>query len=173
MLSLEESLKILKETNALLEGHFILSSGLHSPQYVQCAQLMSKPKQALKICESLADKIKVEFKDFDLILSPAMGGIIVGYELGKILTINYGHKLSRQYHKEKEETIFVLTGTLLLEVGMGSKLEKIELRKGQSFHITPGTIHRFCAPYGDVELTEVSTPELKDVVRLDDDYNRS
>ena len=65
MLSYEESLKILKETNALLEGHFILSSGLHSPQYVQCAQLMSKPKQATKICESLADKIKTEFKDFD------------------------------------------------------------------------------------------------------------
>ena len=49
MLSSEESLKILKETNALLEGHFILSSGLHSPQYVQCAQLMSKPSEAFKI----------------------------------------------------------------------------------------------------------------------------
>ena len=85
MLSLKESLKILKETNALIEGHFILSSGLHSPKYVQCAQLMSKPNQAKKICESLANKIRNEFNDFDLILSPAMGGIIVGYELGKIL----------------------------------------------------------------------------------------
>ena len=85
MLSLEESLKILKETNALIEGHFILSSGLHSSKYVQCAQLMSKPNKALKICESLASKIKNEFNDFDLILSPAMGGIIIGYELGKIL----------------------------------------------------------------------------------------
>ena len=52
MLSLKESLKILKETNALIEGHFILSSGLHSSTYVQCAQLMSKPKQAIKICEN-------------------------------------------------------------------------------------------------------------------------
>ena len=85
MLSLKESLKILKETNALIEGHFILSSGLHSPQYVQCAQLMSKPNYALKICESLAKKIKKEFANFDLILSPAMGGIVVGYELGKLL----------------------------------------------------------------------------------------
>ena len=93
--------------------------------------------------------------------------------IGKILTINSGHKLSRQYHKEKEETVFVLTGTLLLEVGMGEKLESLELRKGQSFHVTPGTIHRFCAPYGDVELAEVSTPELDDVVRLEDDYSRS
>ena len=58
MLSLKESLKILKETNALIEGHFILSSGLHSSKYVQCAQLMSNPKQALKICESLAIKIE-------------------------------------------------------------------------------------------------------------------
>ena len=64
MLSLEESLKILKETNALLEGHFILSSGLHSPQYVQCAQLMSKPDKAFKMRSSLSEKIKNEFKEF-------------------------------------------------------------------------------------------------------------
>jgi orotate phosphoribosyltransferase len=85
MLSSEESLKILKETNAVIEGHFILSSGLHSSKYVQCAQLMSKPSQALKICESLAEKIKIELDEFDQILSPAMGGIIIGYELGKLL----------------------------------------------------------------------------------------
>ena len=75
MLSLEESLKILKETNALIEGHFILSSGLHSPKYVQCAQLMSKPQKANQNLYSLAEKIKKEFTDFDLILSPAMGGV--------------------------------------------------------------------------------------------------
>ena len=91
MLSYEESLKILKETNALLEGHFILSSGLHSPQYVQCAQLMSKPSEAFKICSSLSEKIKKEFKEFDLILSPAMGGIIVGYEIGRILNLSLIH----------------------------------------------------------------------------------
>jgi len=93
--------------------------------------------------------------------------------VGKILCINKGHKLSRQFHRQKEETIFVLTGTLLLEVGMGEKIEKITLKRGQSFHITPGTIHRFCAEYGDVELSEVSTSELDDVVRLEDDYSRS
>ena len=85
MLSLKESLKILKATKALIEGHFILSSGLHSSKYVQCAQLMSKPYMAGKVCESLAEKIKNELIDFDLILSPAMGGIIIGYEIGKIL----------------------------------------------------------------------------------------
>ena len=59
MLSLEESLKILKETNALIEGHFILSSGLHSPKYVQCAQLMSKPNQAKKYVSLLQIKLKM------------------------------------------------------------------------------------------------------------------
>ena len=85
MLSLEESLKILKETSALIEGHFILSSGLHSAKYVQCAQLMSKPQKAQQICISLAEKIKKELPNFDLILSPAMGGIVIGYEMGKLL----------------------------------------------------------------------------------------
>ena len=69
MLSYKESLKILKETNALIEGHFILSSGLHSDKYVQCAKLLSKPNKAKEICLSLAQKIKENFKDIDLILS--------------------------------------------------------------------------------------------------------
>ena len=85
MLSLEESLKILKETKALQDGHFILSSGLHSPKYVQCAQLLSKPQKASKICNSLAEKIKSSLADFDIVLSPAMGGIIIGYEIGRLL----------------------------------------------------------------------------------------
>ena len=58
MLSYDESLRILKETNAVLEGHFILSSGLHSRQYIQCAKLLSHPKKAGVICSSLCEKIK-------------------------------------------------------------------------------------------------------------------
>ena len=85
MISLKESLKILKETDALIEGHFILSSGMHSSQYVQCAQLLSKPNKAIEICKSLSEKILNEFKNIDLILSPAMGGVIIGYEIGKLL----------------------------------------------------------------------------------------
>ena len=116
MLSLEESLKILKETNALLDGHFILSSGLHSPQYVQCAQLMSKPSEAFKICSSLSEKIKKEFKEFDLILSPAMGGIIVGYEIGRILNketifserVNGEFKLRRDFTINKNQKVLII-----------------------------------------------------------------
>ena len=85
MLSYNESLKILKETNALLEGHFILSSGLHSNQYVQCAKLLSYPKQAEIICAALTEKIKSNFNKIDIVLSPALGGIVVSYEIGKQL----------------------------------------------------------------------------------------
>ena len=85
MLSYNESLKILKETNALLEGHFILSSGLHSKQYIQCAKLLRYPKQAEIICSSLKEKINSSLKKIDIILSPALGGIVVGYEVAKQL----------------------------------------------------------------------------------------
>ena len=85
MLSLKNSLAVLKRTNALLEGHFILSSGLHSAKYIQCAKLLSYPHLSNKICLSLSKKIKKNFKKIDIILSPAMGGIIIGYEIGKLL----------------------------------------------------------------------------------------
>ena len=116
MLSLEESLKILKETNALLEGHFILSSGLHSDKYVQCAQLLSKPKKAKNICISLAEKIKQNFKKIDLILSPAMGGVVIGYEIGRILNletifaerINGNFQLRRGFEINKQNKILII-----------------------------------------------------------------
>ncbi len=117
MLSHKKSLDILRKTDALLEGHFVLSSGLHSPKYIQCAKLLSYPHKAEKICKSLALKIKRKFKNFDLILSPAMGGIIIGYEIGKLL---------------KKETIFCerVNGKFQLRRGFqirrGSKVLIIE-----------------------------------------------
>ena len=116
MLSLEESLKILKETNALLEGHFILSSGLHSPQYVQCAQLMSKPEKAQQICQSLAKKISNAFSQIDLILSPAMGGVVIGYEIGRLLKketifserVNGVFKLRRDFLIKKNQKVLII-----------------------------------------------------------------
>ena len=116
MLSLQESLKILKETNALIEGHFILSSGLHSSKYVQCAQLLSEPAKASIICESLAEKINSSFKNFNLILSPAMGGIIIGYEIGKLLNkktifserVNGEFKLRRDFEIKKSDKVLII-----------------------------------------------------------------
>ena len=101
MTSYAKSLKILRETKALIDGHFILSSGLHSPRYVQCAQLLSNPTKALSICRSLAAKIKKGASKFDIILSPAMGGIIIGYEIGKLLK-------TKTRFAERENNIFRL-----------------------------------------------------------------
>ncbi len=111
MLSLKDSLVVLKRTNALLEGHFVLSSGLHSPNYIQCAKLLSIPNLSSKVCMSLSKKIKKNFKKIDLILSPAIGGIIIGYEIGKLL---------------KKETIFC-----------ERVLGKFQLRRG--FNIKKGS----------------------------------
>ncbi len=92
--------------------------------------------------------------------------------VGKYLYINDGHRLSRQYHEKKEETIRVLSGNLLLEIGTGSNLVQMNLKEGDVYHVTPLTVHRFCAAGSDVVLVEVSTPELEDVVRISDDYSR-
>ena len=74
MLSYKESLKILKETDALIEGHFILSSGLHSDKYIQCAKLLSKPVKAKDLCQSLAEKINENFNDFQSCSIPCYWG---------------------------------------------------------------------------------------------------
>ena len=87
MLTEEETIKILKKTNSLLEGHFILSSGLRSEKYLQCAQLMMYPDLAEKVCKSLAEKIKKSNIEFDLVATPAIGGILVGYQVSKFLNV--------------------------------------------------------------------------------------
>ena len=116
MLSLKKSLAVLKKTNALLDGHFVLSSGLHSPKYVQCAKLLSFPKHAKNICLSLGSKIKKKFKKIDLILSPAMAGIIIGYEIVRILNketifcerVNGKFKLRRGFRIKKKSRILLV-----------------------------------------------------------------
>lgn len=95
--------------------------------------------------------------------------------VGKLLYINEGHKLSLQYHEEKEETILVVSGELELTIsGHGRHgMSTMRLSEGDTFHVIPGTIHRFSATLGtNVVLTEVSTNYLDDVVRLEDDYDR-
>jgi len=95
--------------------------------------------------------------------------------VGKFIYINKGHRLSRQYHAVKEETISVLEGILELEIGprtIGGKIETIILKKGETFHIPAGLIHRFCAVDTNVKVVEVSTTEIQDIVRLADDYSR-
>ena len=93
--------------------------------------------------------------------------------VGKILVIKPGQKLSRQYHVKKDETIYVLKGTLTLEIGCDDEIQTMELEKSDTYHVEPETIHRFCN-FGkeNLHLIEVSTPELADVIRIEDDYGR-
>ena len=126
MLSLKKSLNILKKTDALLDGHFVLSSGLHSSKYIQCAKLLSYPHLAQKICLSLSKKIKKNFKNIDIILSPAVGGIIIGYEIGRLL---------------KKETIFCerTKGTFKLRRGFNIR-RGFKIKKGSKVLIIEDVI---------------------------------
>ena len=95
--------------------------------------------------------------------------------VGKVLVIKPGHRLSRQYHEVKDESIYVVKGILTLEIGDEANLITKMMHVGDSFRISPGTIHRFANTDASqiCALMEVSTPELDDVVRLQDDYNRN
>jgi mannose-6-phosphate isomerase-like protein (cupin superfamily) len=91
--------------------------------------------------------------------------------VGKILHIEAGHKLSRQYHVKKDETFLVEKGEMDLELGDGSDRHVLRMGERQAFHCPPRTIHRMIA-VTDVDVIEVSTPELDDVVRIEDAYGR-
>ena len=116
MLSPKKSLNILKKTNALIEGHFVLSSGLHSAKYIQCAKLLSYPHLSNNICKSFAYKIRKNYKEIDLILAPAMWVIIIGYEIGKILKketifcerVNGKFKLRRGFTINKGSKVLII-----------------------------------------------------------------
>ena len=89
--------------------------------------------------------------------------------VGKIIVVNKGKRSSLQLHRKKTETFFVLRGRMRLE----HKGRVLTVGAGRSFHIEPGDVHRFSAPHGRITLLEVSTPQLHDIVRLQDDYGRA
>jgi mannose-6-phosphate isomerase len=105
-----------------------------------------------------------------------------GYELiwsetphytGKKIHVNAGRRLSLQYHETKRESVYVLSGTLLLHLGRDEEARVVELNEGESYDIPALEVHRFEAPTdGDVDVIEVATPEVDDVIRLEDDYHR-
>jgi mannose-6-phosphate isomerase len=103
-----------------------------------------------------------------------------GYELiwartdryvGKILHIEPGHCLSLQYHNQKDETLYVLRGEIVFRVKVEEELREIPMREGDGYHVTPHTVHQMEA-VTPADLLEASTPELDDVVRLQDRYGR-
>ena len=141
MLSYEESLKILKETKALLEGHFILSSGLHSKQYIQCAKLLSHPNKAEIICSSLCEKIKGNFSKIDIVLSPAIGGIVIGYEIGRQLGVQaiFSERVEGKFQLRRGFSIKENSKVLIVEdvITTGkSSLECVKLIKKSKSKLT-------------------------------------
>ncbi len=92
--------------------------------------------------------------------------------VGKVLHIKAGERLSRQYHRVKDETLLLQSGEMVLEIGPDGSVDERRMRAGDVFHVVPGTIHRMVA-VTDVDVVEVSTPELDDVVRLEDVYGRT
>lgn len=91
---------------------------------------------------------------------------------GKLISIRAGQSLSYQYHRRKEETIHVLSGTLGFETEVEEQRVQLALAPGETVHVVPGTRHRMYAEGEDVLVVEVSSPELDDVVRLEDRYGR-
>ena len=108
-MSEDEILAEFRAADALLEGHFILSSGLHSPRYLQCARVLMDPKRAARLAEALAATIPAGLRDeIDIVVSPAMGGVIVGHEMGRALGV---------------EALFVERPTGNFELRRGFRLE--------------------------------------------------
>lgn len=108
MLTRDEAIEIFKKSNALLTGHFRLTSGRHSGQYMQCAQVLQYPEYASKLCDDLAQKFAGT--KIDLVVGPAMGGIIVAYEVGRALGV-------RAFFTEREQGVMTLRRGFAIEPG--------------------------------------------------------
>ena len=85
---MDKTIELLKKSDALLEGHFLLSSGKHSDRYIQCAKLIQHPEYCKEVSEIIAEKLKKANIDVDLCVGPAMGGVIISYEVAKALGTN-------------------------------------------------------------------------------------
>jgi orotate phosphoribosyltransferase len=165
----EDTIKILKEYNALLHGHFVLSSGLHSEYYVQCAQIFSQPQIATKLCKELIYKISksVNLDEINMIVSPAIGGILIGYEIARQLnkeTIfcerSNGHfTFRRDFHLNKNHKILVIED--VITTGKSS-LETYEAIKPYGAKI----IAEACLIKRDPKITEINNVPIISLIDI-------
>lgn len=104
------------DAQAMLKGHFILSSGLHSDTYLQCARVLMNPKRAEKLCAELAKRVRATGVEFDIVVAPAMGGVVVGYEMARQLGVegifcereNGTFTLRRGFHLEAGQRVLLV-----------------------------------------------------------------
>jgi orotate phosphoribosyltransferase len=137
MLSQEEVLRIFRETRALLSGHFLLSSGLHSPAYFQCALVFQHPREAQKLGQELASR----FRDgsVDVVISPAVGGIVVGQEVGRALGVRaiFAEResgqmvLRRGFRIQRGERVLVIEDVMTTGGSTGDVMDVVEAQGGR------------------------------------------
>ena len=162
MLTREEILKIFKETGAINVGHFLLSSGLHSDRYLQCAKVLQYPKY----CESLSKELLKKFKSkrFDLIIAPALGGITLSYEIARQLKLRGifaerekgAMKLRRGFEIKENERVLVVEDVITTG---GSVQEVVELVKNSGGKLVGiGSI---------VDRSEKSNLKVVSLIKLD------
>jgi orotate phosphoribosyltransferase len=139
MLTDDTVLQEFRDAGALLEGHFILSSGYHSSAYLQCARVVMDASRAARLCESLAEKIEAEGVTADLIVSPAMGGVVVGYEMGRQLKVpalfferaNGVFELRRGFHIEPGQRCLMVEDVVTTGLSSRECIEAVEMLGGQ------------------------------------------
>lgn len=130
----DQILEQFKQSDALLDGHFILSSGLHSPQYLQCALALQFPTDAAKFARAIAEKLAAE--SFDAVASPAIGGLIIGYETAKALNVRFiwterqdgAMTLRRGFSVKKDERILVVEDVITTGGSTRECIEALESR---------------------------------------------
>src|SRR3569832_625181 len=138
-MNVEQVLKEFKKAGALLEGHFILSSGLHSDKFLQKALVFQDAKHTTKLCKALAAKVKAEVKDeINAIVSPTVGGIVPGYEMGRQLglpamyveRVDGTFQLRRNFKLEKNQPVLMVEDIVSTDVSLCVCLEAIRAAGG-------------------------------------------
>jgi orotate phosphoribosyltransferase len=138
--NVEQVLNEFKKSGALLEGHFILSSGLHSDKFLQKALVFQDAKRTAKLCKALADKVRAEVKtNFTAIVSPAVGGIVPGYEMGRQLglpamyveRVDGKFQLRRNFRLEKNQPVLMVEDIVSTGVSSRECLEAIREAGGK------------------------------------------
>ncbi len=145
-----EVMQEFMDAEAILKGHFILSSGLHSDTYLQCARVLMDPKRADRLCKELAVRVRKAFADIDVVVAPAMGGVIVGYEMARQLGVN-------SVFCERENGEFTLRRGFTLEEGAKVLLVEDVVTTGKSSLETVRCIESYGAKVvGEASLVDRS-----------------